>query len=210
MNEIKKIYFIFPLFLTFLFVFSNSLNANIFVNSDYTFLVWFVLMLLSFFTGWFINYSFKWEKGIKIIFITIFTSIILSLVIIALLRNSFDLHSTLLGNFVLYSLRIFVLGSISIFGLSFAENIKNRNIIFENTNNKQENNLSDNAEFLIKEAKLKARILLLDAEKEYTQIKERKTQIEIQLRELINTEREVIRNYENITPNKIENNNTTD
>ena len=57
----------------------------------------------------------------------------------------------------------------------------------------------ENADLLIREAKLKAEKLLFDAEKEYNTIKERKMQIEIQLRELIHTEREVIRNYENIS-----------
>jgi len=210
MIEIKKIYFIFPLLLAFLLVFSNSLNTNIFANSNYTFLVWFVLMLMSFVIGWVINYSFKWEKGIKTIFIVIFSSIFLSLVIVALFRNSFDLNTTLLGNFVLYSLRIFVLGSISIFGLSVAENIKNEKITIGKTNEEPENNLSNNSDFFIKEAKLRAEKIIFDAEKEANKINERKTQIEIQLRELIHTEREVIRNYESISSNKIENNSTTD
>jgi len=208
--EIKKIYFIFPLLLAFLLVFSNSLNTNIFANSNYTFLVWFVLMLMSFVIGWVINYSFKWEKGIKTIFIVIFSSIFLSLVLVALFRNSFDLNTTLLGNFVLYSLRIFVLGSISIFGLSVAENIKNEKITIGKTNEEPENNLSNNSDFFIKEAKLRAEKIIFDAEKEANKINERKTQIEIQLRELIHTEREVIRNYESISSNKIENNSTTD
>ncbi|PIQ09355.1 MAG: hypothetical protein COW71_07025 [Ignavibacteriales bacterium CG18_big_fil_WC_8_21_14_2_50_31_20] len=210
MIEIKKIYFIFPLLLAFLLVFSNSLNTNIFANSNYTFLVWFVLMLMSFVIGWVINYSFKWEKGIKTIFIVIFSSIFLSLVLVALFRNSFDLNTTLLGNFVLYSLRIFVLGSISIFGLSVAENIKNEKIAIGKTNEEPENKLSNNSDFFIKEAKLRAEKIIFDAEKEANKINERKTQIEIQLRELIHTEREVIRNYESISSNKIENNSTTD
>jgi len=209
-SEIKKIYFIFPLLLAFLLVLSNSLNTNMFTNSSSTFLVWFVLMLMSFFIGWVINNSFKWEKGIKTIFIVIFSSIFLSLVIVALFRNSFDLNTTLLGNFVFYSLRVFVLGSISIFGLSVAENIKNGKIISEKTNQVSENNLSNNSDFLIKEAKLKAEKIIFDAEKEANKINERKVQIEIQLRELIHTEREVIRNYDSISSNKIKNNSSTD
>ena len=107
----------------------------------------------------------------------------------------------MIGNIVLFSIRIFVLGSISIFGISFSENLKNRQ---QNDNlDKPEENIPtnnvENADLLIREAKLKAEQILFNAEKEINQIKERKMQIEIQLRELIHTEREVIRNYENIS-----------
>lgn len=200
MNEIKKIYFVYPLFLAFLLVISNLLSANIFVNSDYTFLVWFVLMLTSFFTGWLMNSGFKWEKGIKIIFIVILISIVLSLIIVVLFRNSFNLNSSLLGNLILYSLRVFILGTTSIFGVSVAENITNKNTSVENVEIDvvQEISTNEKTEYLIKEAKLKAEKIIFEAEKEATNMQARKKQIEIQLRELIHTEREVIRKYENI------------
>lgn len=201
MKEIKNIFFVYPISLTFLLLLSNLLSANIFVNSDFTFLVWFVLMLVGFFIGWFINSSFKWLLGIKVVFISIISAILLSFIIIFLFRSSFSINNSLIGNIVLFSIRIFVLGSISIFGISFSENLKNRQ---QNDNlDKTDENITkselENADLLIREAKLKADKLLFDAEKEYNAIKERKMQIEIQLRELIHTEREVIRNYENIS-----------
>ena len=88
--------------------------------------------------------------------------------------------------------------------------IKNEKIAIGKTNEEPENKLSNNSDFFIKEAKLRAEKIIFDAEKEANKINERKTQIEIQLRELIHTEREVIRNYESISSNKIENNSTTD
>lgn|GEM_PF-280115 len=201
MKEIKNILFVYPISLTFLLLLSNLLSANIFVNSDFTFLVWFVLMLVAFFIGWFINSSFKWLLGIKVVFISIISAILLSFIIIFLFRSSFSINNSLIGNIVLFSIRIFVLGSISIFGISFSENLKNRQ---QNDNlDKPEENIPtnnvENADLLIREAKLKAEQILFNAEKEINQIKERKMQIEIQLRELIHTEREVIRNYENIS-----------
>jgi len=200
-KEIKNILFVYPISLTFLLLLSNLLSANIFVNSDFTFLVWFVLMLVAFFIGWFINSSFKWLLGIKVVFISIISAILLSFIIIFLFRSSFSINNSLIGNIVLFSIRIFVLGSISIFGISFSENLKNRQ---QNDNlDKPEENIPtnnvENADLLIREAKLKAEQILFNAEKEINQIKERKMQIEIQLRELIHTEREVIRNYENIS-----------
>lgn len=201
MKEIKNILFIYPISLAFLLLLSNLLSANIFVNSDFTFLVWFVLMLVAFFIGWFINSSFKWLLGIKVVFISIMSAIILSFVIFLLFGNSFSINNSLIGNIVLFSIRIFVLGSISIFGISISENFNNRqqNDNLDKPDENSPTNNVENADLLIREAKLKAEKLLFDAEKEYNAIKERKMQIEIQLRELIHTEREVIRNYENIS-----------
>lgn len=201
MKEIKNILFVYPISLTFLLLLSNLLSANLFVNSDFTFLVWFVLMLVAFIIGWFINSNFKWLLGIKVVFISIISAIILSFVIIFLFRISFSLSNSLIGNIVLFSIRILVLGSISIFGISISENLKNRqqNDNLDKTDEKIPTNNVENADLLIREAKLKAEQILFNAEKEINQIKERKMQIEIQLRELIHTEREVIRNYENIS-----------
>jgi len=200
-KEIKNILFVYPISLTFLLLLSNLLSANLFVNSDFTFLVWFVLMLVAFIIGWFINSNFKWLLGIKVVFISIISAIILSFVIIFLFRISFSLSNSLIGNIVLFSIRILVLGSISIFGISISENLKNRqqNDNLDKTDEKIPTNNVENADLLIREAKLKAEQILFNAEKEINQIKERKMQIEIQLRELIHTEREVIRNYENIS-----------
>ena len=201
MKEIKNILFVYPISLTLLLLLSNLLSVNIFVNSDFSFLVWFVLMLVAFFIGWFINSSFKWLLGIKVVFISIISAILLSFIIIFLFRSSFSINNSLIGNIVLFSIRIFILGSFSIFGISISENLKNR-LQNDNMDKADENiptNNVENADLLIREAKLKAEKLLFDAEKEYNTIKERKMQIEIQLRELIHTEREVIRNYENIS-----------
>ncbi|MDA3861101.1 MAG: hypothetical protein PF445_07720 [Melioribacteraceae bacterium] len=198
MNEIKKIFFAYPIFLTFLLVISSFLSANLFVNSEYTFAVWFILMLVSFATGWLMNSGFMWNNGIKVILITTLISVVITLMIVALFRNNFDMNSSLVGNLVLYSLRVLVLGLSAVFGLSFSENMKN--VVQKNDTELDtdipEASISDKAEYYINEAKLKADKLLFEAEKEAHQIRDRKTQIEMQLRELIHTEREVIRKYE--------------
>jgi len=144
------------------------------------------------------NFSFKWENGIKAISIVTFSSVIISLLLVALLRNSFDLDSSLVDNFIHYSLRIFVLGLFSIFGLSIAEilRLKNVTIVGEDEEDVESSPRNSESEYVIKEAKLKAEKIIFEAEKEAKNINERKNQIEIQLRELIQTEREVIRNYE--------------
>lgn len=139
------------------------------------------------------NSGFKWDFGIKTISIIIFASVIMSLTIVALFKDSFDLSSSIIDNFILYSLRVFVLGIFSVFGLSIAEIVKLNKVIIEN--NDSPTRIGE-SEYVIKEAKLKAERIIFEADKEAKNINERKMQIEIQLRELIQTEREVIRNYE--------------
>ncbi len=144
------------------------------------------------------NSGFKWELGIKSISIVTFVAVIVSLGLVVLFRSSFDLNNSLIDNFILYSLRVFVLGMFSIFGLSIAEVIKLKKVTIENDNfeNHESSPNKSESELVIKEAKLKAEKILFEAEKEAKTINEQKTRIEIKLRELIQTEREVIRNYE--------------
>ncbi len=198
MNEIKKTYFVFPIALSFILIISNLLNTNLFVNSDYTFTVWFVLLLASFTIGWLMAKGFKWSKGLKSIFISITLSIVISLILVAVFRNNFSTHSSLLGNLVLYSLRVLVLGSSAIFGLSVSVNGKDKNVVENNMpmDTTQEVDILQKEEYFIKEAKLKAEKILFEAKKEAQQIKDSKAQMERELRELIHTEREVIRSYE--------------
>ncbi len=197
MNEIKKILFVFPIALGFLLIISNLLNANLFVNSDYTFTVWFVFLLVVFLVGWFMGRGFGWYKGVKSISIVIASSIFVTLILVAIFRNDFDIHNTVLGNMVLYSLRISVLGASAIFGLAVSMNAKNKNIVESKSVEVNSNiDISDKEKHLIKEAKLKAEKILFEAEKEAQQIRDSKAQIERELRELIHTEREVIRSYE--------------
>ncbi|MCF6271329.1 MAG: DivIVA domain-containing protein [Melioribacteraceae bacterium] len=155
-------------------------------------------MLLSFGVGWFMNPGFKWNAGVKVIYIVTLVSVIVSLIIVALFRNSFDLNSSVIDILVHYSLRVFVLGMVSIFGLSVAEILKHKKVTIESEDNENyvfSPNTSE-SELVINEAKLKAEKIIFEAEKEAHNINDRKTRIEIQLRELIQTEREVIRNYE--------------
>ena len=139
------------------------------------------------------NSGFKWEVGIKTISLVTFASVILSLTIVALFKNSFELSDSIIDNFILYSLRVFVLGMFSIFGLSIAEIVKLQKLVIKN--NEEPSSISE-SELVIKEAKFAAEKIIFEAQKESKNMNERKTNMEIQLRELIQTERELIRNYE--------------
>jgi len=199
MKNISKLYFFYPFSLLVVLSMSVALSGNLFVNTEYTFSIWFILFSISFFLGWIMHGGFQWKSGIKIISITTVIAVLLSLIAVALFRDVFEMNNSLVGNVVLYSLRVTLLGLGSLFGLSIAENMKNQKLIEESKVVKDvpEYDASQKAEFYIKEAKLKAEKIVFEAEKEAEKMKERKQQVELQLRELIHTEREVIRRYEN-------------
>ena len=142
--------------------------------------------------------GFKWKAGVKVSLIATVASIIVSLGLIAIFRDKFDLDNSLIDNLIHYSLRVFVVGIFSIFGLSISEIIKNKNVTTANKDNEnyESSAATNESEYYINEAKLKAEKIIFEAEKKTQSINERKTKIEMQLRELIQTEREVIRNYE--------------
>ena len=137
--------------------------------------------------------GFKWDLGVKTISMITFASVIISLTIVALFKDSFDMSSSIIDNFILYSLRVFVLGMFSIFGLSIAEIVKLQKLVIKNS---EAPSSKSESELVIKEAKFTAEKIIFEAQKEAKNMNERKTNMEIQLRELIQTERELIRNYE--------------
>lgn len=199
MKDISKLYFFYPFALLVVLSMSVALSGNLFVNSEYTFSIWFILFLISFFLGWLIHSGFQWKSGIKIISITTAIAVLFSLIAVALFRDVFEIKNSVVSNVVLYSLRVTLLGLGSLFGLSIAENIKNQKLIQESKVEKDfpELGYTQKAEFYIKEAKLKAEKIVFEAEKEAEKMRDQKQQVETQLRELIHTEREVIRKYEN-------------
>jgi vacuolar-type H+-ATPase subunit H len=142
--------------------------------------------------------GFRWKAGVKVNVIVTVISVVISLILVVVFRNKFDLDNSLIDNIIHYSLRVFILGVFSLFGLAIAEISKNKNVINEDIDNENYESSSANneSEHYINEAKLKAEKIIFEAEKEAKSINERKIKIEMQLRELIQTEREVIRNYE--------------
>ncbi len=183
--------------MVFVSTISVLLSANVFVNSEYTFAVWFLLMLATFSLGWLMYSGFGWGNGSKIVLGSIAISIVFSLIVVAGFTSYLDTHNSLIGNLVLYTLRTVVLGFSGLFGLLFAENTKHRTEVGCGKNDiPEEIDESQKAEYYIKEAKLQAEKIIFNAEKDVQELNGRKAQIEIQLRELIHTEREVIRKYE--------------
>ncbi|MCX6152314.1 MAG: hypothetical protein NTX22_17445 [Ignavibacteriales bacterium] len=197
----KKYYYLTPLLLS-LFVFvSNFLDTKLFSFGDLNFAVWFVLSLFSFACGWLITTTLGWKFGGRIVFAMIVATTALSVILISVFKEYFGSSQFIAENLILYSLRDVTLGCMGFFGMAVKElltiqkHLSNQNFRVEAyeqliTDAKKE------AELELKEAKLKAEKIILDAETQAKSFIDKKEKLERNLKEFIQIERELIRKYE--------------
>ncbi len=199
--ERKKIYYLIPILIAVILFASNFLSTNIFDNSTHSFTVWFVLSVFTFACGWFIDRTLGWNYGGKIVFAVIVASVIISVFMIGLFSNYFGVNNLITENLILYSLRNIVLGSMALFGMSVSEVAHLRLGFIEQEEEKKHDDeqsfdIGDKAELILNEAKLKAEQILFDAKKEAEELAQQKKHIEVQLKEFIQVERDIIHQYE--------------
>jgi hypothetical protein len=190
-----------PALLGVLMFSSNFLNTSLFNFGNNNFAVWFVLSVLCFACGWFIDKTLGWHYGGKVIFSTIIGATVIGVLVISFFREYFEANELLTENLILYSLRNIVLGSTAFFGMSVVEVfsmqkdfvvINEKLRIFEEAvkDSKKE------AELEIKEAKINAQQIINEADIHAKNIIQKKELIEKELKEFIQTERELIKKYE--------------
>jgi hypothetical protein len=202
--ELKRIYnYLIPTLLGVFMFASNFLNTNLFKFGDNNFAVWFVLSLMCFACGWFINKTLGWRYGGKLIFAMIVTVTIISIFMISFFRDYFAASDLLAENLILYSLRDITLGAMAFFGMSVVEviTIQRDTLVVKEKLKYFEDHLKDakkEAELEIKEAKLNALKILNDAELEAKNIILKKERIEKEIKEFIQAESELIKKYENL------------
>ena len=192
-----------PALLGVLMFASNFLNTNFFKFGDNNFTVWFVLSILCFACGWFINKTLGWRSGGKVVFAMIVSVTIISVLMISFFRDYFAANELLTENLILYSLRDITLGSMSFFGMAVVEILTLQKDLFvakERLKTYEEVSLDSKkeAELELREAKLKAQKILTDAELNAKNTILRKERIEKELKEFIQAEKELIKKYENI------------
>ena len=78
-----------PFLLGLLIFASNFLNTSLFNFGDRNFAVWFVLSVLCFACGWYINKSLGWQLGGKVVFAVIVAVTLISIVIIIFFNEYF-------------------------------------------------------------------------------------------------------------------------
>ncbi len=193
-------YFV-PALLAILMFTSNFLQTDIFDLSTNNFAVWFVLSILCFACGWYINKTLGWHFGGKVVFAIIIALSFISVVMISFLREYFDAIQLLPENIILFSLRNITLGAMAIYGMAVAEVImmqkeytamKEKLELYESATDKSHKE----AELELKEAKLKAQKIIQDAELEAKNLILKKERIEKELKEFIQAEKELIKKYE--------------
>lgn len=198
----KIIGYITPVLLAVLMFASNFLNAQLFNFGDNNFTVWFILSILCFACGWYINKTLHWHLGGKIVFATIIAATFISIIMISVLRDYFSSGQLLTENLILHSLRNITLGAMAFFGMAVTEVFtlqKNVSVL-----NEKEKLLQDlgrdpkkEAELEIREARINAKKIINDAEASAKNIILKKERIENELKEFIQAEKELIKKYEN-------------
>ena len=180
---------------------SDFLDTDIFNFDEKNFAVWFVLSILCFASGWYINKTLGWHKGGKIVFSVIIAVTIVSIFMVTFFSGYFNANEILTENLILYSLRNVTLGAMGFFGMAIQEVINNRrdtqNLMEKVELLERETDISNKeVQLKIKEANLNAERIINDAEAKAKNLILKKERIERELKELIQTERELIKRYE--------------
>ncbi len=173
MNLNKLKYYLSPLLIALLIFLSNFLNTQLFGSEIVNFVVWFILSLFIFATGWFTNNTLGWVRGGKIVFAVIVAMAILSALLISFFNDYFLTENLLFENVILYSLRIIMLGVMAFFGMSISEIFTKQKEIENLKKIDHEKELLEvkiKSEHIINEANLNAEKIIFEANKKAAEI----------------------------------------
>ena len=203
MDKKKLLNYTTPVLLGVLMFASNFLNTKLFNFGDNSFAVWFVLSFLCFATGWYMLKTLGWRLGGKIIFAIIISVTFISVIMISMFMEYFSSSELLTENLILYSLRNITLGAMAFFGMSVSEILTlQRNLFVLEEKLKVFDEVAKDAkkeaELEIREAKVKAEKIINDAEATAKNTILKKERIEMELKEFIQAERELIKKYEEL------------
>ena len=193
-----------PVLLGILIFASDFLNTSLFnFFGDRNFAVWFVLSILCFACGWYINRSLGWQLGGRVVFAVIVSVTIISIAIIVFFNEYFSTFEVLTENLILFSLRNITLGAMGIFGMAIQEVVSGEKeaLILREKVKVLEATAADSkkeAELLLKEATLKAEKINNDSEANAKNTILKKERIEQELKDFIQIERELIKRYEDL------------
>jgi hypothetical protein len=202
LKTILKNYFAALMIAVFIYT-SNFLNTDLFNFGEFNFVVWFVLSIFCFASGWFINRQIGWHKGGKVLFAIIVAITILSLITVTFFSEYFGTNQLITENLILFSLRNITLGAMGFFGMAVQEVLSGEReaVILREKLKIYEDNIIDakkEAELTLKEAEIKAKEILSDAEAQAKNIILKKERIERELKEFIQAEKELIKKYKEL------------
>ena len=200
MNRTTIISYVVPLLLACLVFISNFLDTKLFQPGEMSFAVWFVLSAFCFVCGTFMNKSFGWHTGAKVIFSVIVSTSIVSIGAVAFFREYFQPQMTS-EILILYALRNVFLGTMGFFGMSIDEvkTLQVRNTAISEKLQFIEETIKDTrkeSDLIIREAQVRANKIINEADLSAKNTILRKERIEREIREFIQIEKELVRKYE--------------
>ncbi len=192
-----------PVLLGILIFASDFLNTSLFNFGDRNFAVWFVLSLLCFACGWYINRNLGWQLGGRVVFAVIVAVTIISIAIIVFFNEYFSTFEVLTENLILFSLRNITLGAMGIFGMAIQVVVSGEKeaLILREKVKVLEATAADSrkeAELLLREATIKAEKIINDSDANAKNTFLKKERIEQELKDFIQIERELIKRYEDL------------
>jgi hypothetical protein len=202
--ELKNAYkFFTPVLLGVLMFSSNFLNTNIFKFGENNFSVWFILSLLCFACGWFIDRTLNWIQGGKVVFATVVAATLISVVVVTFFKEYFTSGDMMTENLILYTLRNITLGAMGFFGMAIGEilHIEKDYAIIKQKLEMYEESIVDSrkeGELEIRAAKIKAQKIISEAEAAAKNTILKKERVKNELKEFIETEKELIKKYEEL------------
>ena len=190
-----------PLILGVLIFTSCFLDTKLFQIGELNFAVWSVLSTFCFTCGYFMNKSFGWQAGGKVVFAVTVATAAVSISVISFFREYFQTPQLTGEIILLFALRNVVLGSMGFFGLAISEVIIQKVRLAGMTEKLQfiEETIKDarkESDLIIREAQVKANKIVNEAELNAKNIILKKERIERELREFIQIEKELIKKYE--------------
>ncbi|MGQ9644725.1 MAG: DivIVA domain-containing protein [Ignavibacterium sp.] len=202
LKSLLKNYFAAFMIAVFIYT-SNFLNTDLFNFGEFNFVVWFVLSIFCFASGWFINRQIGWHNGGKVLFAIIVAITILSLITVTFFSEYFGTNQIITENLILFSLRNITLGAMGFFGMAVQEVLSGEReaVILREKLKIYEDNIIDakkEAELTLKEAEIKAKEILSDAEAQAKNTILKKERIERELKEFIQAEKELIKKYKDL------------
>ncbi len=202
MSVTKKLASLFaPALIAIVIFISNFLDTEIFKFGENNFAVWFVISVFCFALGWYMNKSYDWHLGGKIIFSLAIATSFVSIFLVTFFKEYFSASNLVAENIILYTLRDIMLGTMAFFGMAMGEifslqkqllETKSKLTIFE----EYIKSAKDEAALTVLEAKVKAEKIINDAEASAKNTLLKKERIEKELKEFIQIERELIKKYE--------------
>jgi len=180
---------------------SNFLDTEIFKFGENNFAVWFVISVFCFALGWYMNKSYEWHLGGKIIFALAIATSFISIFLVTFFREYFSASSLVAENIILYTLRDIMLGTMAFFGMAMGEifSLQKELLAAKAKLNIFEEYIKDaknEAALTVREAKVNAEKIITEAETSAKNTLLKKERIEKELKEFIQIERELIKKYE--------------